>query len=267
MNKLLTHSISTVLLSSAIVMTGCSSDDGASGPAVPVNAADIVQANAFTLVQRASLAGFAITEATDDNSNAVNLTNCDPTGSSSSTVVESGTNTSFTESGQVTLTDCGTWVSGIPGTYFVSGVLTYYFSGIDNLTTFDTAINERVTGNAIGLTTPNDTVTVNGYNVSTTGTVDFFTSSGDYSTSGMFSYDSLTRSEGFSALISTPLTGPVNWFGPDCPTGGGILITGAAGSQARGTFRNDGNVLIEYKPSGSTTWTEDTTYLCSNFES
>ena len=272
MNKILTHSVSTVLFSSIVAITGCSSDDasGPTGPAVPANAVTIEATNAYTLVQRASMAAFAIDNATEANTDPVATSNCYPSGTHTSTVNTTGDllfSGSEASSGVVTLLDCGTYANGIADYYFVDGALTYSENETLNLTTGDVTFTASTSGSGIGLTitamdTPTDTVTVNGYNVSSNGSYPWGFGSGSYSATVQFSYDSLTLLQGFAAQSSTAITGPT---GSACPTGGVLLVTGAAGSQARGTFRNDSQVLIEYKPSGGA-WTEDTLYACADFE-
>lgn len=269
MNKFITHSTSTAVLSSLLIMTGCSSDGGG-GVAVPANAATIDATNAFALVQKASVAGFAIAEATENNSEAGQIAVCNPSGSSTTTVVENGdlfVTGSESAAGLVTLNDCGTFVSGVTDTYFIGGTLNFSESATFNLNTGDLTFTENISGNAISLkitdvTTPAEEVTVNSYVISVNGSEAIF-SSGTYSATVQLSYDS-SAGDGFAAQSTIALTGPTGFN--DCPTGGVLLVTGAAGTQARGTFANDGNVLIEYH-TGDGVWLADTTYACSNFES
>ena len=272
MNKLITTS--SAALSALFLITGCSSDDGGSGITVPANAATIGASNAFTLVQRATTTGYAITEATEGNSIPNGLADCSPTGSSTNNIIVSGdlfTTLSESTSGTVTLNDCGTYVNGIPDTYFIDGTLTISYIESINIATDDITSTGTIIGNNIGLTitdmaTPTDTVTVNSLNTRRTSSTDFFSGTGTYTVTSQFSYDSRGLKEGFFVQTTTPLEGVIDWWGTSCPTKGVVLVTGAAGSQARGSFANNGTVLIEYH-TGDYKWVTDTTYACSSFES
>jgi len=262
MNKLLTLAASAALISGQLLITGCSSSsDGGGTPTatVPANAVliddsataestmvyavgtGITIVSAFGVETSTPLTArdiinlvFDKVQSNKNNAPAI-ASGVDLSGQLCITGTASGdeteTNTSYSAS--ATFSSCEI----APGLFF-TGAITVNSTFSESGTYSDTA-----SGNLTVLFT-------NGSNSTTLGFNGFnYAENGDNSTGGFtittFTYaiDPSTGG-GFTVQLAQPLVG--NNQLPCELTSGQVLVTGAAGSQARGTFNSDGSVKVEY---------------------
>ena len=259
MNKFLTISASTTLLLGVFLITGCSSsDDGGTTTtaSVPANAilidssavaeATTVSAvatgeaiiSAFGVVTSTNLTGkdilnIAIDKVRNNNLGSSSLAtgvvfseNCAVSGTISGDSTETATSLSAT----VTFNACNDGFITLTGTIILSA-------------TFTAALDGPYTVNASGnLTaiTSSFSVGFNGFSFAETGN----DGTGDFTTTTFTYTIDPSTGGGYNVQLTQPLVG--NEFVSCKLTSGQILVTGAAGSQARGTVNPDGSVKIEY---------------------
>jgi hypothetical protein len=261
MNKYLAFSASALLFS-GLLITGCSSSsDGGGTPAatVPANAVLIDNsATAESTMVYAVATGTTIVSAfgveTSTPLTARDIINLVfdkvQSNKNNSPAIASGVDLSSqlcitgTASGDETETDTSYSASAtfssceIATGLFFTGSITVNSTFSESGTYSDTASgNLTVVFSNGGSST---TIGFNGFNYAENGNE----STGDYTiTTFTYAIDPSTGG-GFAVQLTQPLVGN-NWQ-PCDPTSGQVLVTGAAGSQARGTFNSDGSVKVEY---------------------
>ena len=279
MKNLLVLSASTALLSGILLITGCSSDDSSSGAsggsaAVPANAILIdSSAKAESTAVSAVVTGVAIvsvfaveTSTTLTGTDILNiaidkvLNNrqgsssiatgvdlsgdfCPSGGSASGDEAE----TSTTYIATVNFNACSDGSTTLTGTFSINATFTVNEDG-------------PYTVNASGdltATFGSDSLGFNGFS---------FIQSGDDGT-GAFTTTTFTYAinpsagGGFAVQLTQSLVG--NEFVSCQLTSGQVLVTGAAGSQARATVNSDGSVKIEYHSGdGNFVETDNSPLLC-----
>ena len=259
MNKFLTFSTPTILLLAAFLIAGCSSsDDGGTTTttaSVPANAilidssavaeATTVSAvdtgdsivSVFGVETSTTLTGKDIlniamdkirNDSRDSTSLAIGVAFSEPCDSGTISGDETETSTSY--SATATFIDCVLGSLTLNGTFSMSATFTENLDG-------PYAVN--ASGN-LTVTTSSFSVGFNGFSFAETGndgTGDFIT------TTFTYTIDPSTGG-GYAVQLTQPLVG--NEFVSCKLTSGQILVTGAAGSQARGTVNPDGTAKIEY---------------------
>jgi len=276
MNKFLTLSTSTAVLSSLFIISGCSSsDDGPATAAVPANAVVINEANAEATVA-SSITSFDTLETAfgaeiapamglkaalalldpkiDAAKSALKNSGSDPvygvavsesgacdfSGSFSFNGDESGTFPSFSDSGTVTLTNCDdgigfilngsvSWTSSWnveTGSYSdtVKGSLTIEGTGVQTFKFSFTGLDFAETGNDLVFGSETYTITKASYAI-------------DFTTNGV-------SGGGFAVKLTAPVVESSGGYN-SCPESGTILITGANGTTAEGTYNGDGTMTIK----------------------
>lgn len=260
MKNLFTLTASTALLSGLLLITGCSSDDGggSSAAAVPNNAVlidssataeDTVTSavatgigfvSVFGVETYTPLTGKDIINLAIDNIRG-NTQNLPPivsgvdlsseiciTGTASGT--ESQTLTSF--SATATLNACEI-ASGI----FFSGSLTLNSTFTDGPGPYSDTASGSLT---VTFTENNTSIGFNGFNYAESGD----TSTGAYTVTTFTYAINPSTGGGFAVQVTQALVGNTNL---SCELSAGqVLVSGASGSQARGTVNNDGSVKVEY---------------------
>ena len=272
MNKFITLSTSTAVLSALLIITSCSSSDdaGTSTAAVPANAITLDTANAestvatsvttvdslsFVLaVETAPAMGLldaleVIQPRIDSVKTALKNTgadpvygiavsesgDCDVSGTFAFTGDEGGTSPNFTDSGTVTVVNCDDGLG-----FILNGTFSWVQSW-----NIDTGVysNTLTGGFSITSTDPN-----NAFSFSFTG-ADYAENGneidGTYTITKATYSVSLVASEigdfGFLAQLTAPI---VESNGIACPESGTILITGANGTTAEGIYNGDGTMTI-----------------------
>ena len=276
MNKFITLSTSTAILSGLLIISGCSSSDDAgtstTTASVPANAVVIDEANAeatvassVTTVDTLDIA-FAV-ETTpamglkdalaliepriNDAKNALKNSgsdpaygvavsesgNCDVSGTFSFVGDEGGVSPNYTDSGTVTVVNCDDGLGII-----INGTISWVDSG--NYDTGD--YNETLTGSiSVEGTDPNNTFKFSfaGLDFAETGNDLVFGSETYTITKATFSVDFVgggVNGGGFLAGLTAPIVETSGGY-DSCPESGTILITGANGSTAEGIYNGDGS--------------------------
>ncbi len=258
MNKLITLTTSAALLSGLLLVTGCSSggDDGPAATAVPANAILIDSSekaetttttavatgnsivSAFAVEISPTLTGkdilnIAIDKVRNNNRGSSSLATgvafsepCLVSGSISGDETE--TSTSF--SGTASFNACNDGFITLTGTISISATFT---------ATDDGPYTVNASGN-LTATFSSGSLGFNGFSFAQSGddstgayTITTFTYAIDPSTGG-----------GYLVQLTQPLVG--NEYVSCQLTSGQVLITGASGSQARGTVNPDGTAKVEY---------------------
>ncbi len=273
MNKFLTLSTSTAVLSGLLIMSGCSSDSATSVDggvaAVPANAVVLDETNAkatvassVTTVDALDLAlavetapAMGLLDALalvkphiETAKNALQNTGadtvygvavsesgaCDVSGTFSFTGDEGGTSPSFTDSGNVTLVNCDDGLG-----FIINGNITWVESW--NQDTGD--YNETQTGSISveGNGTEAFKFSFAGLDFAETGNNLVFGSETYTITKATFSVDFVgggVNGGGFLAGLTAPIVETSGGY-DSCPESGTILITGANGSTAEGIYNGD----------------------------
>ena len=281
MNKLLTLSTSTAVLSGLLIVSGCSSDSATTGTTggtatVPANAvvldatnAESTVASSVTTVDTLDLAlavetapamglkdALALLEPHIETAkNALQNTGSDPvygvavsesgacsvSGTFSFTGDEGGTFPSFTDSGNVTLVNCDDGLG-----FIVNGNITW----VDSWNNETGDYSETATGSiSVEGTDPN-----NAFKFSFVG-LDFAESGNDLNfgaetytiTKATFAVDFTgggVNGGGFLVGLTAPVVESNGGFF-SCPESGTILVTGGNGTTAEGIYNGDGTMTIK----------------------
>jgi len=259
------------ILISLLALLGCSSDDD---PVAPPSAVTITDANAVQVVTDAIVTGNQLLDLLEqataveigrtltprdiinlvlDKTRNISGTSAlsTPTGviipdtcTSGGDVIIDITSTATTESGSVTLINC--IESGIT----LNGVVS--FNSTNDVPSIDD-FSDTLTGNITG-TDGVDTVAITGLNFNETGN----DGTGAFSINTYTYTAAITGDEGFSSKLLAPIVGNnMN----TCPDDGSILVSGAAGTQGRGTIvpgvSIDNDIKVEFND-GSGTFVEAT---------
>lgn len=282
MNNTLKIMIATACLSGAIATTGCSDDDAAAGPVVPANAIAIDDTNAAPLLQSTTLAVTALigAEASASPADAMAIVaetvadarnNRGTSGGDSVSGVAWGPEVfqcfvsgSVTEQGDETAAADFSSGSGTGSVTFdmcdegfgvvLDGVLNFSYSW--NGDTW----NDNANG-SLSMIFGTESVSINNINFAENGN----DATGDYTTTSFsFTFDP-SAGGGFSAQVTTPITGNEFQGCPTSPDGGVILITGANSTQAQATINGDGTVTVAAGTAGALTPVAGNPYQCSDF--
>jgi len=276
MNKFLTLSTSTAVLSSLFIITGCSSsDDGPAAATVPANAVVINETNAEATVASSVTsfdtldtalgaevapamglkAALALVEPKIDAAkSALNNSgsdpvygvavsdsgNCNVSGTFSFSGDESGTFPSFSDSGTITMTNCddgfGFILNGSlsftsswnveTGSYSDTGKgsMTIEGTGAQTFKFSFTGLDYAETGNDLVFGSETYTITRATYAI-------------DFTANGI-------SSGGFAVKLTAPVVESSGGY-DSCPESGTILITGANGTTAEGTYNGDGTMTVK----------------------
>lgn len=266
MNKLVTFSTTTALLSGLVLVTGCSSGGGGStGASVPANAIVIDSTNAETTVQSAasSADNLATVLAVDshqfinlqsaldvvkpllknitDNPSANTATGitysepCSGGGSISGSFNSSGDDTNYSDSGSGSFNACveaGFTINGSisfsnSGSY-VTGAYTENASGSLNMLFNGGSDSFKFTGFVLAITGNNQTFEYS---------INQLTYSIDYVIGG-------TQGGGFLVTLTAPIV-ENNGGSFSCPESGHITVTGANGTTAEGIYNGDNTMTIK----------------------
>jgi len=258
MNKFLTLSISTALLSGLFLITSCSSDDNGGGggsAAVPANAILIDSSDkAETTTLFAVGTGTAIVSVfgveTSSAPTAKDILNIvfDKVHDNSQTSVAFVNGVAFNEpcdvSGSISGDETETATSYNATANFNAcndGSIT--LAGKVSINTTFSATTGPYTAKASGnltATFSSGSLGFNGFNFAESGD----DSTGAYTTTVFTFAINPSAGGGYAAKLTQPLVG--NEFVSCELTSGQVLITGAQGSQARATVNPDGSVKIEY---------------------
>jgi len=272
MNKFLTLSASTALLSGLFLITGCSSDDGGGGggAVVPANAVVIDATNAEPIVQSAvdSTGVFDAALAVEttpnmslkrilntiepflknhSNNSGANLATgvtesgeCLGPGNGGGTFSETYTETvngsAYSESGSASFVNCDFGVG-----FIINGALTY--TGTGNDATGD--YTDNITGSLSIVQTGGSggfSFSFTGLNLAETGNY----LAGTYTVTAMtYAIDFVSNGSGSGGFL-VQLTAPiVESSGDFCPESGSVLVTGANGTTAEGIYNGDNTMTIK----------------------
>ena len=258
MYKTFTFSASAALFSCLFLITGCSSsDDGGTTTtaSVPANAILIDSSakaedttvsavatgdsivSVFGVETSTTLTGKDIlniamdkirNDSRDSTSLAIGVAFSEPCDSGTISGDETETSTSY--SATATFTDCVLGSLTFNGTFSISATFT------ENL---DGPYTVNASGN-LTATTSSFSVGFNGFRFVESG----HDGTGDYTTTTFTYAIDPSTGGGYAVQLTQPLVG--NEFVSCELTSGQVLVTGAEGSQARGTVNPDGTVKIEY---------------------
>jgi len=274
MSEIISRLAVTSVLISLLSIFGCSSSDDSGGAAVPTGAVTITEANATQVVTEAVITGSALLDIVEA-ATAVEIDQALTARDIIDLVADktkniSGTSAISTPIGVIvpineTCTDGGT-VTGSSDETPTSSSGTVTFTNCSELgITLNGTINFNSTNDVPGTGDFTDTLTGNISGTDGVETVSLtglsFSESGN-TISGDFTISSYTYSVDFSGGggFKTELTASIVGIdGAACPDSGGVLVSGADSTQARGTIvpgiSVDNDVKIEFND-GSGTFTE-----------
>ena len=220
------HGAGAILLSAALLLPACSSDDSSSTPA---NTLVITEANATSTVQGTTLITALLITLIEDAANSGSGA-CNISGSVTINNNFSTNGTVETNTGTITANSC----EDSPGV-IINGSVSYSFT--ENLSTGADSVT--VSG-GLTLNDNGDISTISGLSFAETSD-----GAGNYTTSKI-SFTVSSAGETFSAALTAPIVGN---DADICPTTGGVQVNGGGGAQVRATLINVGSqVTIELNP-------------------
>lgn len=267
----------SILISSAILATGCSSDSGGGGGAqVPKNAIVITDANAETTIASSVTSVESIDSALsvlgaettptlgllamldkvepyiDNAKNAAGNSGADPvyasgvtfsenctvSGSISGSFNSTGTDPNFNDSASVTFSNCD---------YGLGSVINGNFSSTSSWNYVTGEYSDTAKG-SLSITTTSGSTT---FKISFTG-LDFAESGNDINgtytvTKAKYAVDFVTNGTsngGFAVALTAPIVESSGGFF-SCPESGAVKVTGGNGSTAEGIYNGDGTMTIK----------------------